>query len=160
MYYFGYILFLSKLYCTKCTLSRNLSIEENEIFGIKMDFQNGFQRNLKNEKKDDHKLYAAKIIEIVNTFDGNDQMQIIRESMILSKLSHPAILKFVGLNFRSFEDWSILQPTIITEYLKNSSLKIILDSEKQNLADHNWTPTKKCIFNDVPPLKMSFAPRS
>lgn len=73
----------------------------------------------------------------MNTFDGNDQMQIMRESMILSKLSHPAIIKFVGLNFRSFEDWSILQPTIITEYLKNGSLKIILDSEKQNLATKN-----------------------
>lgn len=69
----------------------------------------------------------------------------MRESTILSKLDHPSILKFLGLNFRSLKDLSIFQPTIITEYLPNGSLKVILDKEKRSIADDNWSPTKKYI---------------
>lgn len=97
------------------------------------------------ENKQDHQLYAAKIIDVEDNFDGNDQMQIMRESSILSKLNHIAVVKFIGVNFRSFEDSAILQPAIITEYIKNGSLKAILDQEKEGTVDHEWTPSKKYI---------------
>ena len=74
------------------------------------------------ENKKTHEKYACKIIEVEEMFDGNDQMQIMRESMILSQLDHPAIVKFIGLNFRSFNDSSILRPAILTEYLVHGSL--------------------------------------
>lgn len=97
------------------------------------------------EKNNDHTKYAAKIIESDENIDGNEQMQIMRESTILCKLDHPTILKFLGINFRSLKDLSIYQPTIITEFMPHGSLKEILDKEKNSIADDNWSPTKKYI---------------
>lgn len=97
------------------------------------------------EKKDDHTFYAAKIINVEDDFDGNDQKLIMRESGILSNLSHPSIVKFYGINFRSFDNASTLRPTIITEYLPNKSLKEILDLEKSHMAADGWNPTQKYI---------------
>ncbi|KAK8853710.1 hypothetical protein M9Y10_016253 [Tritrichomonas musculus] len=93
----------------------------------------------------DNKQYAAKIIRIDEEFDGNEQMLLFRESMILSKLFHPSIVKFKGVNFRSFINSSILQPTIITEYLPHESLRNNLDKERRGIAPHEWNPTKKYI---------------
>lgn len=94
----------------------------------------------------DNQEYAAKIINVSNGFDGYDQMIFLRESLILYKLCHPAIVKFIGINFKSFTDPKLLQPTIITEYLKHGSLKGILDKERNSLSDKNWTETKKYII--------------
>lgn len=81
-----------------------------------------------------------------NGFDGPDQMLLIRESMLLHKLDHPGIVKFIGINFKSLTNPDALEPSIITEYLPNGSLREILDNEKKSNADYNWTPTKKYIF--------------
>ena len=62
----------------------------------------------------DHQDYAAKILNTENGFDGEDQMLFLRETSILRKLSHPSIVKFIGVNFRSLRDPTILEPTIIT----------------------------------------------
>ncbi|KAK8900331.1 hypothetical protein M9Y10_002655 [Tritrichomonas musculus] len=96
-------------------------------------------------RESDDKQYAAKLIKIQKTFTGEDQMMFLRESLILYKLNHPAIVKFHGINFHSFNDPTSLQPTILTEYLEHGSLKVILDKEKQSIADSNWNPTKKFI---------------
>lgn len=72
---------------------------------------------------------------------GKDQRMFIRESEILHKIHHPAIVKFYGINFHSFDDPSKLSPTILTEFLSNGSLKEILDKEKQSIANADWTPT-------------------
>lgn len=92
----------------------------------------------------DDALYAAKIISSDKLSKGNEQMMFIRESGILHKLKHPAIVKFIGINFHSFEDPSILSPTIITEYLEHGSLDDILKKSRKNI-DKNFTPTKKYI---------------
>lgn len=42
-------------------------------------------------------------------------------------------------------DPSKLEPTLLTEYLCNGSLKEVLDKERRCIADSNWNPTKKCI---------------
>lgn len=98
------------------------------------------------EKTKEEKQYAAKIITISNgILNGHDQMLFLRESMILYKLKHPAIVQFYGINFHSFDNPDKLEPTIITEYLPNGSLKQILKKEQSNIADSNWTPTKKYI---------------
>lgn len=101
--------------------------------------------NLKDEKQ-----YAAKIINISKIFSGKEQIQLIRESGILNNLDHPAIVKFYGVNFHSFIDPTskepvILEPTILTEYLPNGSLKDVLFKERLGLANPNWSPTKKYI---------------
>lgn len=74
--------------------------------------------------------YAAKILTTNGMFNGHDQMTFLRESLILYKLDHPAIVKFHGIYFHSFDDPKLLEPTILTEYLSNGSLKEILDKEK------------------------------
>lgn len=93
----------------------------------------------------DGKKYAAKIINIDKRFSGDEQMMFLRESLILRNLHHPAIIKFIGINFQGFTDSRKLSPTIITEYMKNGSLKSVLDKEKKSIADLEWTPTKKYI---------------
>ena len=92
-----------------------------------------------------HEQFAIKIIDVDNDFDGDDQMLIMRECSILSKLKHCSIVKYYGISFRSFEDPSILQPGIITEYVSKGSLKSILDNEKIANAEFDWTSTKKYI---------------
>ena len=89
--------------------------------------------------------YAAKIIKTNGVFSSRDQIMFLRESLILHKLNHPAIIKFKGINFHSFEEPPQLEPTILTEYIPNGSLKQILDKEKNCIADPNWSPTKKYI---------------
>ena len=87
----------------------------------------------------DNQQYAAKVINVGKNFDGNEQKMFLRESLILSKLNHHSIVKFFGINFNSFENQNILQPTIITEYLANGSLRDILNKAISS--------TSKCSFN-------------
>ncbi|KAK8871543.1 hypothetical protein M9Y10_007275 [Tritrichomonas musculus] len=72
-------------------------------------------------------------------------MTLLRESLILHKLKHPAIVKFIGINLHSFDNPDKLEPTIITEYVSHGSLKEILKKEQNSIADSKWTPTKKYI---------------
>ena len=97
------------------------------------------------ERTSDHQICAAKIIDVLKDIDGKSQMMIMRESSILSKLHHRSIIKFFGLNFRSLSDRTKYQPTIITEFMSNKSLKELLDKEKSGLADKIWDSTKKYI---------------
>ncbi len=77
------------------------------------------------ENKNDKKRYAVKIFNINPEigFTGENQKDFLRESTILQKLDHKSIVKFVGINFQSFADPIRLEPSIITEYLPNKSLK-------------------------------------
>lgn len=97
------------------------------------------------ERISDHEEFAAKVINVGSEFDGHEQMLFLRESFIMQKLNHAAIVKFIGINFRSFSDQQYLQPTIITEYLRHGSLKDILLKEKSSLSNKEWTATKKYI---------------
>lgn len=97
------------------------------------------------ERVSDHEEFAAKVINVGSEFDGHEQMLFLRESFIMQKLNHAAIVKFIGINFRSFSDQQYLQPTIITEYLRHGSLKDILLKEKSSLSNKEWTATKKYI---------------
>lgn len=97
------------------------------------------------KSKDSENLYAAKSIKPQCIFTNYQQTLFLRESLNLSKINHPAIVQFYGINLHSFEDPSILEPTILIEYYPKGSLKEILDNEKLSNADDNWSPTKKYI---------------
>lgn len=90
--------------------------------------------------------YAAKIIDISEGFDGNQLMMFLRESLILHELDHPCIVKFKGINFKSFTDNTQFQPAILTECMPKGSLRSNLINEDKSLADKEWTPTKKSII--------------
>lgn len=107
--------------------------------------EGGFGKVYVIQSTKDNRNYAVKIINTEGGFNGTEQMQLMRESMILHKLHHPGIVRFYGINFQAFDNPEKLEPSIITEYLPNGSLKEILDKEKNSLADDNWTPTKKYI---------------
>ena len=94
------------------------------------------------ERSSDHQLFAAKIY-----IDGkaSDQKMIMMAALAQQKLEHPAILKFHGISFCSFENSSRFEPTILLAYMPNGTLRSILDKEKNGLADVKWTPTKKYI---------------
>lgn len=78
--------------------------------------------------KADNQRYALKKITInaQNTFLGTEQMYFMRKSTILHQVSHPAIVKFVGINFQSFDVIHVLSPSIITEFISNDSLQTVL----------------------------------
>lgn len=107
--------------------------------------EGGFGRVYVIQSVKDNRNYAVKIINTDQGFDGTQQMQLMRESMILHQLHHPCIVRFYGINFQSLITPGKLEPSIITEYLPNGSLKSLLDKEKNSLADDNWTPTKRYI---------------
>lgn len=93
---------------------------------------------------DDETKYAAKLINISANDNNNEQRLMMRESTILADVSHPAIVKFIGINFRHLNDTMKFQPIMITEYEPNS-LKGILEKESSGEAPIDWTPTKKYI---------------
>ena len=86
------------------------------------------------EKIEDKKKCAAKILNLPTILSGRDQFKLMRESTNLKNLNHPAIVKFYGINFHSFNEPKLLQPTILTEYLQGGSLRSILN---QNLKPEN-----------------------
>lgn len=91
------------------------------------------------------KHFAAKIFSQSSSFSAQDKMFLIHEALLMKNIDHPAILKFYGINFHSFDDPRKLQPTILLEYAVNGSLKEILSKEQAGLGDRSWSPTKKYI---------------
>lgn len=97
------------------------------------------------ENLTDKQKYAAKILNITDNFDGREQTLFLRESMILHRLFHPSIIKFIGINFKSFTGKPLLEPAIITEYIPNGSLGKLLSNKKNSSTNINFTSTKKSI---------------
>lgn len=93
---------------------------------------------------DEETKYAAKIIKINEEDDHDEQILIMRESTVLSDINHPAVVQFIGINFRHLDNNMIFQPIMITEYEPNN-LRDILDIENNGFAPGEWTPTKKFI---------------
>ncbi|KAK8843074.1 hypothetical protein M9Y10_025265 [Tritrichomonas musculus] len=96
-------------------------------------------------ENNDNEQFAAKVINVGDEFTGKEQMLLMREFAILLGLKHPAIVKFKGINFHSFEETMALRPTLLTEYLPNGSFKDILNKQKTGNADSDWNPTKKYV---------------
>ncbi|KAK8887864.1 hypothetical protein M9Y10_038923 [Tritrichomonas musculus] len=96
--------------------------------------------------KDSKSIYAAKISksEIYDCIKkDNETINLIREVKILSKVNHPAIMKFIGFSPVNFK--STPKPVIITELLKNGTLSDIIELERNGLSCPGWDDTKKLI---------------
>lgn len=61
--------------------------------------------------------------------------------MLLHKLDHPGIVHFIGINVQSIVQPGLLEPSIITEYYPNGSLRDML----KNRSNSTWNATKKFI---------------
>ena len=77
--------------------------------------------------KNDNTEYVAKLITPKNGFDNEDQENFIHEVYELFQLQHPALVKIRGMNFQSFREPPIFQPTLLYDYYKNGNLNIGLD---------------------------------
>lgn len=89
--------------------------------------------------------HAAKIYITDEPISWSDQIDVLREAMILNKLQHPSIIKFYGVNFQSFQDPMQIKPSILLEYHPNGSLRKLLDKERRGICPTEWTLTKKYI---------------
>lgn len=90
----------------------------------------------------DQKDYALKII---STDEDFDEEILISQLEAYSKLNHPCVVSLIGLNFDSFRYPNKYEPSIITEYFPNGSLRTIFDKEKKSIPIDYWSPTKKYI---------------
>lgn len=89
-------------------------------------------------------IFAAKISKVYLTqCTDDDARNLEREVDIISKLKHPAILKFIGFTVNDFKGKP--KPTIITELVPNGSLEDILELERRCCGNKNWDETKKLI---------------
>lgn len=98
------------------------------------------------QNKKTQKTYAAKVS--LFTVDQKTQKNIetlllFREVNLMTLLNHPNILKFVGYSQTDFEGYR--NPTIITEYASNGSLRDIINMENLGLSPKDWNSTKKLI---------------
>lgn len=80
----------------------------------------------------ENKKYAVKKFEDMSKFGQHEQVTFMRESLILHKLNNPLIVGFIGINFQSFKNPKKLQPTIITEYVKNGNLHDLIHPKKKS----------------------------
>lgn len=98
------------------------------------------------EDKNSKEVYAAKISkgEIYESLSKEiDTVDLIREVMILSKVKHLGIMKFIGYSPVNFKGTP--KPTIITEMLTNGTLSDIIELERKGLSLEQWNDTKKLI---------------
>lgn len=84
------------------------------------------------ENSKDNGKYAVKIISTLGQLSGQEQILLMKESIIHSKLENPSLVKFYGVNFQSLNDSSKFEPSILIEYLPNGSIKSILGKNKMN----------------------------
>ena len=97
------------------------------------------------QEKETANKFAAKISK--HTIDFEDPT-ILSENLkaevsILSSLTHPGILKFIGFSKTNFED--NLRPTIITELLQSRTLGALFEFQHKGFSDPKFDSTFKHI---------------
>lgn len=96
------------------------------------------------QKKDSSIIFAAKVaLEELNDESRELKINLCREVNLMSQLSHPSILKFIGFSPTDFSHKE--KPVIFTEYAKNKSLDCVLNLERQGISPKSWNNTKKLI---------------
>ena len=95
------------------------------------------------DKRNDS-LYAAKVNQLLIENCTFAQMKCLsREINILAKLNSPLVVKFIGFNRKNFEGEK--RPTIITEFIKNTSLYKIIELNNRGMKPSEWNDTKLLI---------------
>ena len=89
-------------------------------------------------------IRACKISKFEINHMSDERFKIIKQKLIaMSKIDHPSIVEFVGYNKENFKNQP--RPTIITEFIPNGSLDIILSLERKGHSGAHWNDTKKLI---------------
>lgn len=90
--------------------------------------------------------YAAKVY-FHDTSDIKEQISLIREAELLSKVSHPSIISFSG--FSLVDNNRQHNPVILTEYQVNGSLQNVIDALGSDKAKSSISDEKKQIFTTI-----------
>lgn len=103
-----------------------------------------FGQVFKVKDKNSGVVYAAKISHRPLE-DSSDQeiRNLSREISILSKLNHPAIMKFIGFSSENFQHDPC--PVIITELVSNGTLLDVINLERKSMGLPEWNDTRKLI---------------
>lgn len=96
------------------------------------------------EEKKTGKQFAAKISSKY-FFDKNVEeiKNLTREIEIISKISHPSVIQFIGFSKTDFEEED--KPVIVTDYAPNGSLNDMIQLERSSEPKPEWTETRKLI---------------
>lgn len=122
--------------CAPIDLSR---FERKEEVG-----RGGFGSVSRVVEKGSGKVFAAKV-NFNDLFHCSDieVTNLSREVNILSMLSSPVVLKFVGYSPNDFDNEH--RPTIVTEYIATGSLGDVIKAERNGLSSREWNDTKRLI---------------
>lgn len=102
-----------------------------------------FGKVYKVEEKDTGRLFAAKVIDF-ESITPSGKVDLEREITINAKLSHPAIIKFIGFSPVDFKKKN--RAVIVTEYLPKGSLNKYIEYENKSIPIDGWDMTKKLII--------------
>lgn len=92
----------------------------------------------------DGEFLAAKVSsEYTNDLSDENIKNQKREVTIISKVNHPLILKFIGYSPVDFHNEK--KHVIITEFIKNFTLKSFIDCDQDSRASFYWNDTRKLI---------------
>lgn len=104
-----------------------------------------FGKVYKAKNKTTGQICAAKIsIQKIEENSIDLIRNLSREVEIISRLNHPAILKFIFFCSKNYKGNP--KPVIITEYAANGSLEDILEHDRNSPENSILTPTKKHII--------------
>ena len=93
------------------------------------------------EQKSTKNTFVAKVSKELCTESSQKAFSNCIKSFYI--VQSPAILKFIGYSLTNFVDEKY--PTIITEFVKNKSLNLILEKESLGKPPINWNTSKKYI---------------
>lgn len=96
-------------------------------------------------EKSTEKKYASKELNPKLYVKENELKQLMRSVANMMRLHHISVLQIKGFNFRSFTNFDLFQPTIITEFIDGRTLKAILGDVKHGTAPIEWNETKQMI---------------
>jgi TPR repeat protein len=88
------------------------------------------------------RIVAVKLLDAWN-FDPDFEKNFRREVEILSSVSHPTVVKFIG--YLPEDASSGYPPAIITEYMDGGSLQQQIDKENSGKTGPEWNGTRKHI---------------
>lgn len=95
------------------------------------------------ENKDTKMKYTARTKKS-NSNWVNEQTAFFSEIETFMKVKFPSIINLVGFNLSDFNNQP--NPTILTDFTPNGSLKEILDKERNSSAPQGWNNTTKYII--------------
>ena len=123
----------------------NCFLNLNKFEQKKMISKGEFNKVIQVLEIETRKKYAARISNIdMNQFTENEMRDISIEIKAFSQIDHQCILKLVGFSPTSFKNEP--KPVIITELVKTTPLKNILNDERKKGIIQGWNTTTKLKF--------------